>query len=84
MTVTFTQIWCLIPQFPLFPAASVLRSSWLFLSSSSSSLLLPGRGHHSDAGEKDASLPVASLWHLWVQVRAGRPLVPTVSDNIDG
>ena len=41
--------------------------------------LLLGRGHHGDAGEEDASHPVAALWHLWVQVRAGGPLVPAVS-----
>lgn len=46
--------------------------------------LLPllGCSHHGDAGEKDASSPVASLWHLWVQVRAGGPLVPEVSDSV--
>lgn len=46
--------------------------------------LLPllGCSHHGDAGEKDASSPVASLWHLWVQVRARGPLVPEVSDSV--
>lgn len=52
-----------------------------FLSSFATSLLLPGGGHHGDAGEEDASLPVASLWHLRVQVRAGGLLVPAVSDH---
>lgn len=49
--------------------------SFLYLS------LLPGGGHHGDAGEEAASLPVASLWDLRVPVRAGGPLVPAVSDS---
>lgn len=39
-----------------------------------------GGGHHGDAGAEAASLPVASLGHLWARVRAGGPLVPAVSD----
>lgn len=60
----------------------VLWTTWLPLSSSSTSPPCPGRGHHCDAGEKDASLSMASLWDLWVQVRARGPLVPAVSDNV--
>lgn len=43
--------------------------------------LLPGCGHHSDAGEENASFPVASIWYLWLRVWAWRTLVPTVSDS---
>ena len=44
--------------------------------------LLPGGGHHGDAGAEAASLPVASLWDLRVPVWAGGPLVPAVSDRV--
>lgn len=44
--------------------------------------LLPGCGHHSDAGEENASFPVASIWYLWLRVWAWRTLVPTVSDSM--
>lgn len=44
--------------------------------------LLPGCGHHSDAGEENASLPVASIWYLRLRVWAWRTLVPTVSDSV--
>lgn len=41
-----------------------------------------GCSHHCDAREEAAALPVASLRDLWAQVRAGGPLVPTVSDSM--
>lgn len=41
-----------------------------------------GCSHHCDAREEAAALPVASLGDLRAQVRAGGPLVPTVSDSL--
>lgn len=51
-----------------------LCPSWLFL--------LPGCGHHSDAGKEDASFSVASLWYLWLRVWLGEPLVLKVRDSV--
>ena len=68
---------------PSVSSPRVRSASWLFLGSCLVSPLLLGCGHHGDAGEEDASHPVATLWHLWVQVRAGGPLVPAVSDHGD-
>lgn len=69
------------------PAISFLFSWWLqylkfkALSELFLSYLISGGGHHGDVGEEDASLPVASLWGLWIRVWPRRLLVPAVSDQ---